>query len=144
MDKWVKLDEIIDALWKNEKAHTPDGYNDSLFDDIKKLPTKTIDEGFKVGDEVWYIDKYSKEVTEKCKCCGTTQHKAFEKRTYIPEVKSRKIEAILIEEDVTTYYCEYYIGYYGENDISEIDFENDEYFKTKEEAEAKLKEVEGE
>lgn len=36
-EKSLKLKDIIHLLWKNEKAYTPDGYNESLYDDIIKL-----------------------------------------------------------------------------------------------------------
>ena len=121
MDKYVKLDEIIDALWKNEKAHTPDGYNDSLFDDIKKLPTKTIDEGFKVGDKVY-------DVTPIYKNCKFSHYEIKE-----CTIKRKHMNRYSVHNPV-----------YGKSERLWLDLPEDAIHKTRQEAEAKLKEVEGE
>jgi hypothetical protein len=99
-----------------------------LEEKVNNLETKTIDEGFSVGQEVWVIDDYSGGKEEvKCECCSTIKTK------YKKGVKPTKIEAILDEGDGDITYYESYDRYGGDHDILY------KLYRTKELAEQALK-----
>ena len=57
-NKYVKLEDVYEILRNSRNLGETHISYTSVFSQIKNLPTHTIDEGFKVGDEVWGINDY--------------------------------------------------------------------------------------
>ena len=84
---------------------------------------------FKVGETVWVIDSFAGGSDKsECNCCGNVKTK------YKKGVKSVVIEAILQDKDEEITYYETY-SFWGESEIL------DDFYPTREAAEAALKET---
>jgi FtsZ-binding cell division protein ZapB len=113
--------------------------NEELKDYQSKLKSgKLVEFKYAVGDEVYYI-KYCGGETKVCECCGQEYETAL-----IPYAVDKGIIAKQFYSTCGVIYYSLAVDWFGNGDRKALtDHYETELFSTKEEAEAKLKELQG-